>query len=318
MTTFNRKTQHVPVLLQEALNILKPEPGQTFLDATLGGGGHALAILKTLGNQGTYIALDQDFNAIKRFVDLIEQQGFVFIKADKEIQTFAKDKLKVTLIQGNFRNLNKFLEKLSLNCCQGILADLGLSTDQFLDTQKGFSFLHNSQLDMRIDKSLQVTAKDLLNGLYKQELVNLFRKLADIRFANKLAHEIVKTRKQLPITATKQLTAIIQKIVPNKLRQGAYKNPEAKVFQALRIAVNDEINALREFLPQAFAALCPKGKLAVVSFHSGEDRVVKNYFKAQVNSNKARYLVNFLQPGAREIQVNPRSASAKLRAIEKI
>src|SRR3972149_11430776 len=199
MTTFNRKTQHVPVLLQEALNILKPEPGQTFLDATLGGGGHALAILKTLGNQGTYIALDQDFNAIKRFVDLIEQQGFVFIKADKEIQTFAKDKLKVTLIQGNFRNLNKFLEKLSLNCCQGILADLGLSTDQFMDTQKGFSFLHNSQLDMRIDKSLQVTAKDLLNGLYKQELVNLFRKLADIRFANKLAHEIVKTRKQLPI-----------------------------------------------------------------------------------------------------------------------
>jgi len=305
MITYKKQTQHVPVLLQAALNILKPEPGGTYLDATLGGGGHTLAIIKAMLNQGTIIAIDQDSFALQRSVDLIGKQDFVLTDSDNEIQTFTSSGLKVVLIQGNFRNLTKYLKRLSVNCCQGIIADLGLSTDQIMDSQRGFSFLKNSELD-------------LLNGLYKKELVNLFSNLSDIKFANKLAHEIVTTRKQQPLRTTKQLTAIVQKIVPYKLRQGAYKNPEAKVFQALRIAVNDELNALKEFLPQAFAALCPEGNLVVISFHSGEDRVVKNYFRDQVNNNKAIFLANFLKTGQKEIQENPRSSSAKLRAIGKI
>src|SRR3990167_358529 len=318
MITYKKQTQHVPVLLQAALNILKPEPGGTYLDATLGGGGHTLAIIKAMLNQGTIIAIDQDSFALQRSVDLIGKQDFVLTDSDNEIQTFTSSGLKVVLIQGNFSNLTKYLKRLSVNCCQGIIADLGLSTDQIMDSQRGFSFLKNSELDMRMDSSTQVTAKDLLNGLYKKELVNLFSNLSDIKFANKLAHEIVTTRKQQPLRTTKQLTAIVQKIVPYKLRQGAYKNPEAKVFQALRIAVNDELNALKEFLPQAFAALCPEGNLVVISFHSGEDRVVKNYFRDQVNNNKAIFLANFLKTGQKEIQENPRSSSAKLRAIGKI
>jgi len=312
------KTKHVPVLLQAALNCLQPKTGGTYLDATLGGAGHALKILDSLSQAGKLIAIDQDNLALINFSKQLQTKGFVVIKEENNYTNLLKGKLQVTLIHANFRNLRQVLKQVQIDCLSGVIADLGLSTDQLSEATRGFSFLAESELDMRMDKDLTITAKDLLNGLYKGELQKLFEKLGDISFAGKLAQEIVKMRLSKPITTTGQLKALVQKIVPYKSRKGTNKHPEAKVFQALRIAVNDELNALREFLPQAFETLCPGGKLVIISFHSGEDRIVKNYFKEQVAEDNAKFISKLLKPTVEEIKINARSSSAKLRAIEKL
>ena len=169
---------------------------------------------------------------------------------------------------------------------------------------------------MRMSPGLNVKASDLLNGLYKQELIKLFGIYGDIEFAPQLVNEILKERAKEPINTTKQLRAVIQKVVPYSRRKQV-RNPDSRVFQALRIAVNDELNALREMLPQAFAALADKGRLAVISFHSGEDRQVKTYFKELIQAKQAEWVTEMTRPVTAEVVKNPNSSSAKLRVIAK-
>ncbi|MCA9383175.1 16S rRNA (cytosine(1402)-N(4))-methyltransferase RsmH [Candidatus Dojkabacteria bacterium] len=300
------KTKHKTVLLQEAVDSLNIKPRGTYIDVTLGGGGHSLEILKQMDYQGKLIAFDLDAEAIKRFEALLIENNI------------KNENLEVIIVNDNFIELESVLLKNKITKVDGILADLGLSTDQYLDSNIGISFLENSELDMRIDKTKQVKAKDLLNGLYEKELIKLFEDLADIKFAKQLAREIVQYRKDKSIETTKDLKAIVQKVVPFSYRKGVQRNPEAKVFQALRIAVNDELLNLRSLLPLAFETLDFGGRLAVISFHSGEDRIVKNFFREKKDNNKIEYVFKLLTPSEEEQKANPRSSSAKLRVVEKI
>lgn len=300
------KTKHKTVLLQEAVDSLNIKPRGTYIDVTLGGGGHSLEILKQMDYQGKLIAFDLDAEAIKRFEALLIENNI------------KNENLEVIIVNDNFIELESVLLKNKITKVDGILADLGLSTDQYLDSNIGISFLENSELDMRIDKTKQVKAKDLLNGLYEKELIKLFEDLADIKFAKQLAREIVQYRKDKSIETTKDLKAIVQKVVPFSYRKGVQRNPEAKVFQALRIAVNDELLNLRSLLPLAFETLDFGGRLAVISFHSGEDRIVKNFFREKKDNNKIEYVFKLLTPSEEEQKANPRSSSAKLRVVKKI
>lgn len=301
-------SKHVSVLLQPAIIALNIQPGDSVVDVTLGGGGHSKEILKRLQRKGKLYAFDLDTKAILRFENYCLTNGFV-----KHDQVLQKDEVKVFLFNTNFINLKECLNSVKVN---SIIADLGLSADEY--ATGGFSYTKNQFLDMRLDNSLKVTASDLLNGLYEKELISLFENLADIEFASKLAKLIIKQRNNSKITTTGQLRNIIQKIVPFKSRKGASQNPEAKVFQALRMAVNNEISSLKQFLPQAFEVLSSGGRIGVITFHSVEDRVVKNFFKSLVEDNTAKYIYKILKPEESEIQSNKKSRSAKLRVIKKI
>lgn len=305
-------TKHKPVLLKEAVEALEVHEKGVYIDATLGGGGHSFKILENLGQNGKLITLDLDENAVYEFDRLLEGEGF---KKNGEI--FRKNGLEVLLVKENFRNIDQVLKKHNIRQVSGILADLGLSTDQIYGVE-GISYLKDEKLDMRLKKDTEVTAADLLNGLYKKELVELFERLADVDFANELANEILKQRKQSPFKTTTQLKRLIQKVVPLSKRKGTNRQPEAKVFQALRIAVNDELNSLRIFLPLALEALAPEGRLAVISFHSGEDRIIKKFMREQEENGSLTIPSGLIRPSKKEIARNPRSASAKLRVAAKV
>jgi len=316
------KTKHISVLLKEAVAALNVQPGGSYLDATLGGGGHSNEILKQMGSTGTLVACDQDPEALRVFQKIIEGMGYVATDIKQvgtvSYKTLTKSLQKIFLVHANFSELPRFLSgKLEIGKINGVLADLGLSTDQLLERERGFSYLAEGKLDMRMNPRIMVTAANLLNGLYEKELEELFRKYGDVEFSVKLARAVVRARNVRPFVKVRDLKQIVQKIVPLAARLGASKHPEAKVFQALRIAVNDELNSLKQFLPQALEILAPGGRIAVITFHSGEDRIVKNDFRDAVNLGKAEYLHKILLPEASELERNQRSHSAKLRAIIK-
>lgn len=308
-------TIHRTVLLEELIEKLEIKEGETYFDATLGGGGHAKEILQRLGRKGRLIALDFNKEAVNEFRNYLRGEGFEERK--EEVKYLIKGELRVYLEVNNFKNIDKVLKKNNIKNLNGVIADLGLSTDQIYGIE-GVSYLGEMKLDMRLQEGLAYTASDLLNGLFKNELIELFTKLADIKFADKLANEIVKERKIRPFTTTTQLKHLIQKIVPLRERKGTNKNPEAKVFQALRIAVNDELSSLRAFLPLALGALVSGGRLAVISFHSGEDRIVKHFIKENLAQEKVRVIDKMVTPTKSEVLNNKRSESAKMRVIEKI
>jgi len=288
-----------------------------YVDATLGGGGHTLEILKQLGQGGTIIAIDRDTEAIKRFAKKLESMEFKSTKSQKDILRFNNGTIEIVLVNLNYSELSAILKKIDIKEVDGIIADLGLSSDQIDDSKRGFTFLKKEELDMRMDTRTQVKAKDLLNGLYEKELKAMFTKLSDITFAGRLAKEIVKRRQTKIFTNTAEIKQIIQKIVPFSKRQGTQKNPEAKVFQALRIAVNDELSSLQFFLPHALESLCFGGKLVVISFHSGEDRIVKQAFKQSEREKEGSIIGEIIKPSEEEVSRNPRSRSAKMRVIQK-
>lgn len=273
---------HKSVLLKEVLKFLDVKQNQWYLDATLGDGGHSLAILQAGGN---VVGIDVDPEALER-----TEKRFKEEKIDKE---------KYILIQGNFRDLKNLInQKFS-----GILFDLGVSSLQFDKAERGFSFSKDAPLDMRMDPDLSVTAAELVNGLNLGELSELFIKLGEEKFAKKISNEIVLKRTKNKINTTLQLASLIEKVVGKKGRI----HPATKVFQALRIAVNDELNSLKEVLPQALELLDNKGIIIVNSFHSLEDRIVKHFFKSK----------NLITPSLEEININPRSRSAKMRVFKK-
>ena len=325
-------TKHIPVLLQETITNLNIMPEGCFIDVTLGGGGHFFELLKKLENKGCAIGMDTDELALKRTEDKLENLNFKLIEQkSSNYKVYQRKELKVILINDNFINLKEYKEKFSEFDVKAVFADLGLSADQLEDQKLGLSFQKDTEkLDMRLDKNLKVTASDLLNGLYKNELEKMFFEFGDVAFTKNLVREIVKTRTLKPIKTVGELKQIIQRIVPFYLRRGTNKHPEAKVFQALRIAVNQELLNLQSFLPQAFETLASGGRLGVITFHSGEDRIVKDYFRDLVDTKKGEYIskvgsgdnntdftTKYFTASIEELNFNKKSHSAKLRIVSK-
>ena len=286
------KIIHKPVLLKETIDLLKIESNKNYLDCTLGSGGHAVKIIK---KGGKLFGLDQDPEAIKRAKDRLE-----------------KSCLQADLLHLNFSKIEEAAKHFKVRSYAGILFDLGLSSEQLEDETRGFSFLHDAPLDMRADSSLKVTAADLVNGLHKGELSELFNAFGQEQYHLKIANAIVRARKQKPIKTSLELADLVSLV--KKLKRKTH--PATKVFQALRIAVNDELNNLKTALPQAVSLLEPKGRLVVISFHSLEDKIVKNFFK---ESKDLKILTKKpITPSEEELKLNPRARSAKLRATQKI
>ena len=290
---------HVPVLREEVLRFLDPQPGQTVVDATLGSGGHALEILKRIGAEGRLIGIDQDPAAIDR--------------AKKNLKAFPR----VSFFQNNFSDIDSILHSLNLPSIDAVIMDVGLSSDQLADSSRGFSFQTEGPLDMRMDPDRTVTAKDLVNQLSAEELAALFKNYGEERWSRRIARAIESQRLRGPIQTTGDLVRIIEKAVPKRFHF-ARLHPATRVFQALRISVNQELESLEAALPKAFEALRAGGRLAVISFHSLEDRRAKQAFRRWKGEGRARILTpKPVQAGEEERANNSRARSAKLRVLEK-
>ena len=296
---------HLPVMLQECLEALKIKPDGIYLDLTFGGGGHSAAILSQL-TTGKLIVFDQDPDA----------------KANAE----ALDNAKLEFVPANFRFFSKYLRMYNIKKVDGILADLGVSSHQINEAERGFSTRFEARLDMRMDQKGQLTAADILNQYSEAALQQMFSDYAEIRNARTLAIEISKARQVAPIETSDQLKQVILPLAP----RGKENQYFARVYQALRIAVNDEMAALREMLDQSAAILNPGGRLVVMSYHSLEDRLVKSYmntgnFKGEQEKDFYGNLIRPLTPVVRkpimaseeEVAINKRARSAKLRIAEK-
>ena len=296
---------HIPVLLKETIEELNIQPGGTYVDCTFGGGGHSKAILEKLSADGKLVAFDQDEDAKKN------------VPNDK----------RVIFVLQNFRHLQRFLRLHNISFVDGILADLGVSSHQFDESRRGFSTRYNAELDMRMDQRQSKTAFDVVNSYSEEQLHKLFEQYGEVTNAKTLAKTIVLARRT---TSLKTIEGF-----KNALRGIVKGNPNryfAQVFQALRMEVNEELDALKEMLQQVPSLLKPGGRVAIITFHSLEDRLVKNFFRhgvfeeAEENPFTMTEQVNELKmitkkpitPGEKEKKQNPRSASAKLRVAEKI
>jgi 16S rRNA (cytosine1402-N4)-methyltransferase len=303
---------HIPVLLAETLQVLAPRPQGFYIDATLGGGGHAEAILEASAPVGRLLGLDADPRAIQR--------------VSKRLAGFAS---RITLVQSNFRHIAAVAREHSFQQVDGILFDLGVSSYHFEDATQGFSFSKEGPLDMRMDPTSGPSAADIVNTLDADDLADILYRYGEERRSRRIARAIVANR---PVTTTTQLADIVVRAVGRK--PGTRLHPATRTFQALRIYVNDELGALEEALPQAVDLLKPGGVLAVITFHSLEDRIVKHYFRqesrdcicpphtpictcghqAQIKEIHRKGLT----PSPDEIARTPRSRSARLRAVRKL
>ena len=291
---------HIPALLQETIGLLKVEPGKKYIDATLGGGGHSEEIVK---RGGQLLAIDCDPEAVEYSRQRLE-----------DACPFSK--LKV--VWGNFNDIDKIARENNFLGVDGILFDLGVSSHQLETSERGFSFNLGGNLDMRMDPGLSVSAQDLVNVLNEGELAELFLKFGEEKYSRRYAAAICLARKIKKIETGDELAQIILKKAPSRGRFDRI-HPATRVFQALRIAVNDELNNLKTALPKAEGLLNKKGRLAILSFHSLEDGIVKDFFLAKQNEGILK-IVNEkpIVPGKSEVKDNPRARSAKLRAAEKI
>lgn len=308
------KFEHVSVLLTEAVDALNIKPNGVYLDATAGGGGHSYQIAERLNGQGRLICLDQDADAIAA--------------CKQRLKKFSN----VTFVQENFKNASKVLNDLGIDKVDGILADLGVSSHQIDTPERGFSFLHDGKLDMRMNKDNPLSAYEVVNTYPQEKLKKILFEYGEESFAPKIAQAIVENRKQKPIETTLELKAIVESVFPKKLIFGK-GGVTKKSFQALRIEVNGELEILTNAVEDFISLLAPKGRVAVITFHSLEDRLVKNVFKDAVTGcicppktpicicgHKAKGVLvsrKPILPTQDEIARNPRSRSAKLRIFEK-
>lgn len=283
---------HQPVLVHEILDALGVREGGRYIDATLGDGGHAKAIVQ---RGGIVLGIDQDPEAIER--------------ARKRLQ-IEVGREQVKMANTNFEHLSEIAQKEGFNPVDGILFDLGMSSYQ-LASGRGFSFQSNEPLDMRMDPSRSVTAADLINALGRKELSDLFMKYGHESHAVRIASSIIGARQISPIKTTRQLAELIERISPRKGKL----HPATKVFMSLRMAVNDELDVLQNALPQAAMLLIEGGRLGVISFHEGEDRIVKTFFRTYGELEEISE--SPIGPSLEEIQHNPRSRSARLRVAQK-
>jgi len=306
---------HIPVLVKEVLEILRCERPGIYVDCTVGAGGHARAILSA-SPESRLIGIDRDEEALEIARENLKEFGD-----------------RVILIHDNFINLDRILQETGTGEVDGILFDLGLSSIQLESAERGFSFQKEGPLDMRMDRRESTTAADLINTLPQEELEDLFRRYGEERWARRIATAIVKEREKHPITTTRELVDIIMNAVPQSYKFRRI-HPATKVFQALRIAVNKELDNLKEALVKAVHMLKKGGRLCVISFHSLEDRIVKHTFRdlargcicpphIPVCVCGRKKLVSLITsrpitPEPEEIQLNPRARSAKMRCVEKI
>jgi len=290
---------HKPVLLKEVLEYLKPKAGENFIDCTVGFGGHAIPILKRIMPNGRVLGIELDEAVLEKLQSQISNKRLI-------------------LVQGSYADLERVAKKNNFYPVNGILFDLGISSWQIEKSGRGFSFLRDEPLDMRSDKGSRLTAEEIVNQWPEKELVRIFQEYGEERFARRIADSICWVRKNSLIKTTQQLVEAVQRAVPAKYR---YRRIHfaTRIFQALRIAVNDELNNLKEALPQALEILKKDGRLTVISFHSLEDRIVKNFFREAARKDFLKILTKKpVGPDLEEIKLNPRSRSAKLRAGVKI
>ena len=296
---------HLPVMLNECNEGLNIRPDGTYVDATFGGGGHSRAILSHLGEGGRLIAFDQDADALEN----------------------ALDDSRFTLLNENFRHMKSFLRLHGVRSVDGVLADLGVSSHQFDVAERGFSTRLNGELDLRMDRRQEMTARDLVNSTSEEELTRILRLYGELPNAYQMAKAICRARMEKEIVTTFDLRDAVSRHLP----RGMENKYLAMLFQALRIEVNGELEALKEMLQQSVDVLVPGGRLVVMSYHSLEDRLVKNFFKAgnfegEVNKDFYGNPIVPLKPVVRkaitaseeELQVNSRARSAKLRVAEKL
>ena len=317
-------TRHKSVLWQEALDGLRLSPGDTVIDATLGGGGHTLLFRSAVGETGRIMALDMDQVAIDRF--------FLRAKDDADISAdLATGRLSI--VHANFSDIGLVAEETGLMSVNAIFADLGYSSDQIEEGARGLSFSKDGPLDMRLDQSSGETAAHIVNVWAEDSLSDLFSEMGDEECAKSIARAIVRTRKERAFTRTLELAEVVERAMPMRVRSRRKTHPATKVFQALRIAVNDEYGNLERFLEQSVDLLVPNGRLGVISFHSGEDRIVKRFFRQMAKGCECppefpvcvchrkpklkRISRDPVVASEREKEENPRSRSAKLRFAEK-
>lgn len=294
---------HTPAMLGEVLTYLDLKPGKTIVDATVGTAGHSLAILERILPGGRLIGIDRDQASLVLARERLSQFGGAF-----------------ELIHGNFVDIDTFLENQGVRKVDGILFDLGLSSFQLLDASRGFTFQADGPLDMRMDKNSYISAYDLVNNLNEEELSTLLWNFGEERWHNHIARLIAQERDKKPITTTAQLADIVIRSIPSRYRRRYYRiHPATRTFQAVRIAVNRELEILERAVNKAIAILHKKSRICVISFHSLEDRIIKFAFrKAQADG-----LINILTPKPQtplplELETNRASRSSKLRAAERI
>lgn len=293
---------HTPVLLKESIEILDPKPGEFFIDGTAGSGGHSAKILEKIGLSGKLICIDWDKNNIKKLEEIKKERGWE----------------NVILIHDNYKNIPEILKNKNLLKADGLIIDLGFSSEQ-LDSstgeRKGFSFMKDEQLDMRYGDE-DLTAAEVVNSFNEKELADIFWKYGEERFSRQIAKKITEERKKKRILTTFELVEIIKKSVPKSYERGRI-HPATRVFQALRIYVNNELENLEMILKNLDKILKPKGRATIISFHSLEDRLVKNYFRQIAKDVKAEILTKKpIMASEEEIKNNQRSRSAKMRAIK--
>ncbi|MBF7121361.1 16S rRNA (cytosine(1402)-N(4))-methyltransferase RsmH [Pediococcus pentosaceus] len=310
--------KHTTVLLEETVNGLDVKEDGIYVDCTLGGGGHSRLILSKLGENGHLYSFDQDQTAID-----YNQKNLAEYVA----------KGQVTFVKSNFRNLENELNHLGIDGVDGVLYDLGVSSPQFDDAERGFSYRFDAPLDMRMDQTQKLNAREVVNEWSYNDLVRIFFRYGEEKYSKQVARKIESTREEKPIETTGELADLIKGAIPAAARRTG-GHPAKKIFQAIRIAVNDELGALEESLEQALQILNPAGRISVITFQSLEDRLVKRMFKEQTeigdlpaglpiipDDMKPKYkLINRkpIIPSEDELEENRRSHSAKLRIIEKL
>jgi 16S rRNA (cytosine1402-N4)-methyltransferase len=293
----NTPPRHIPVLPAEVLMLLAPEPGQTIVDATIGAGGHSSLLVERLGPTGRLIGIDQD----------------------EAMLALARRRLSgkpVDLVQASFEELPRVLRERAIDTVDGVLADLGVCSDQIDQAERGFSFQQSGPLDMRLDPTRMETAAELVRRLDARALADIFWEYGEERFSRRIARRIVEARERQPLETTEQLADLVRRCIPWPKGRRPSIDPATRVFQALRIAVNDELNTLDRLLACLPTYIRPGGRAVLISFHSLEDRRVKNAFK---NGDLWEVLTRKpVQAGEAELRQNPRSRSAKLRAARRI
>jgi 16S rRNA (cytosine1402-N4)-methyltransferase len=287
---------HLPALVKEAIKVLNPIPGGTYVDATIGPGGHSEEILTLIGTGGKLIGIDRDNEALRTAQERL---------SDK----------RVILRKGSFSDMEKLLKKDGITEVDGILFDLGISMIQMKNIERGFSFISDKRMDMRMDKEQALSARDVVNKYSANELERILREFGEERLSRKISEAIVRKRRIKPIDTCSELSEIVERVYGRRGRV----HPATKTFQALRIEVNRELDELQKGLDASVRILKRGGRLCVISYHSLEDRIVKHFIARSSKEGSLKVITKKpLTPGSEEIRSNPSSRSAKLRAAERI
>ena len=308
--------KHTSVLLHETVDGLNVRPDGIYVDATLGGGGHAFEVCSRLGGKGRFIGIDQDADAIEA--------------AKKRLEGFGE---KVTIIRSNYRDMKPQLQKRGIDSVDGIVVDLGVSSYQLDTADRGFSYRVAAPLDMRMDQRQEMTARDIVNDYSEADLYRVIRDYGEERFAKNIAKHIVEARQKVPVETTGQLNEIIRRSIPMKIQKTS-GHPSKRTFQAIRIELNSELEVLKCSLDDMIDMLRPGGRICIITFHSLEDRIVKSTFRKNEDpcicpanfpvcvcgrTSKGKVITRKpILPSEEEMESNSRSKSAKLRIFERI